>query len=229
MRRACLFSSVLLLGGLLTGCWEGISRQVLATVLSLHGEVVYLSKGSTNFRPVNSQAKLSAGAVLKTSSGAQIDLVLIPGALGQVSGDSELKIDELSLTKDGNETGDAMRERIARIELRRGGMVVLFEGVAHFTIQTREATIRVLPSCLLRLDVDESEVRATCVRGKFYATPQNGQIVAVDAGYFREWPSERGAVSAAEDRRGQTDTTATLEAARELQELAAAQRDRLPF
>jgi len=229
VRRACLFSFVLLLGGLLTGCWEGISRQVLATVLSLHGEVVYLSKGSTNFRPANSQAKLSAGAVLKTSSGARASLVLIPGALAQVSGDSELKINELKLRKDGNETGDAMRERIARIELRRGGMVVLFEGVARFTIETREATIRVLPSCLLRLDVDESGTHATCVYGKFYAAPKNGQVVEVDAGYFREWPSERGAVSATEDGRGQTDTTATLEAARELQELAVAQRDRLPF
>ena len=166
---------------------------------------------------------------LKTSSDARASLILIPGALAQISGDSELKIDELKLTKDGNETGDAMRERIARIELRRGGMIVLFEGVARFTIGTPEATITVLPSCLLRLDVDESRTRAICVRGKFYATPKNGKPVAIEAGYFREWPSERGAVFAAEDRRGQTDTTTTLEAARDLQELAAAQRDRLPF
>ena len=95
-----------------------------------------------------------------------------------------------------------MRERIARIELRRGGMIVLFEGVARFTIGTPEATITVLPSCLLRLDVDESRTRAICVRGKFYATPKNGKPVAIEAGYFREWPSERGAVFAAEDRRG---------------------------
>jgi FecR protein len=229
VRRACLFSFVLLLAGLLTGCWEGISRQVFPTVLSADGAVAYLSKGSTSFRPVDSQPKLGAGAILKTSSGARINLVLIPGALAQISGDSELKIDELKLRKDGNETGDAIRERIARIELRRGSMVVLFEGVARFTIETREATIRVLPSCLLRLDVDERGTRVTCVRGKFYATPQNGQIVAVDAGYFREWPSERGAVSTAEDPRSQTDVTATLEVARELQELAGAQRDRLPF
>jgi len=211
------------------GCWEGIPRSVSATVLSTRGEVVCLSKGSANFRPLSPDTKLGAGSVLRTSSSAQIDLVLIPGALAQVSGDSELKIEELKLRKDGNETGDAIRERIAHIELRRGGLVVLFEGVARFTIETPEATIRVLPSCLLRLDVDESEVRATCVRGKFYATPKNGQIVGVDAGYFREWPSEHGAVSAAEDRRSQIDTTATLETGRELQEIAAAQRDRLPF
>src|SRR6266513_3729673 len=166
------------------GCWEGITRSISATVLSTRGEVVVLEKGSTNFRPVSSQAKLGAGAILKTLGGAQANLVLIPGALAQVSGDSELKIDELKLRKDGNETGDAMRERIARIELRRGGMVVLFEGVARCTIETREATIRVLPSCLLRLDVDEHGTRATCVRGISYATPRNGQPVAIDADYF---------------------------------------------
>jgi hypothetical protein len=229
MPRVAFFCCSSLCIGLLSGCWQGSSRQVLATVLSLHGEVVYLSKGSTNFRAVTPEAKLSAGSILRTSSEARIDIVLIPGVLAQISGDSELKIEELKLTKDGNETGDAIRERIARVELRRGGMIIMFDGVARSTIETRAATIRLLPSCLLRLDADESGTRAMCVRGKFYATPQNGQIVAVDAGYFREWPSERAAVFAAEDRRGQTDTTATLEAARELQELAAAQRDRLPF
>ena len=212
----------------LSGCWEGISRDVLATVLSTRGEVVSLSKGSANFGPVGPETKLGAGSILRTLSGAKVDLLLVPGALARVSGNSELKIEELNLTKDGNETGDAIRERVARMELRRGTMIVLFEGFAHFTIETRAATIRVLPSCLLRLDVDETRTRATCVRGKLYATPQNGQPVAIDTGFFREWPSVRGAVSTTEDPQGQTDTPSTLEAARELQELAA-QRDRLPF
>lgn len=225
-----IFFVVALISALaLSGCWEGISREVLATVLSTRGEIVASSKEPANFRRVDPETKLGAGSVLRTSSGAQVDLLLVPGVLAQVSGNSELKIEELNLTKDGNETGDAIRERVARMELRRGRMVVLFEGFARFTIETREATIRVLPSCLLRLDVDQNGTRATCVRGKLYATPQNGQPVSIDAGYFREWPSERGAISAAEDARGQTDTMSTVEAARELQELAGAQRDRLPF
>src|SRR5947207_7198586 len=119
------------------GCWEGITRSVSATVLSTRGEVVCRSKESTNFRPVRPEVKLNAGSILKTSSGSRANLVLIPGALAQVSGDSELKIDELKLRKDGNETGDAMRERIAHIELRRGGIAVLFEGVSRFTIETQ--------------------------------------------------------------------------------------------
>src|SRR6266853_1815987 len=188
-----------ILAFVLSGCWEGMSRQVVATILSLRGQIVYSSKEGGSFEPVSSETKLGAGSTLRTPTDGAINLALIPGALTQISGDSELKIDELKLTKDGNETGDSIRERIARIELRRGGMVVLFEGFAQFIIETREATIRVLPSCLLRLDVDEHGTRVTCVRGKSYATPKNGQIVAVDSGYFREWPSHVGAVATAED------------------------------
>jgi len=54
-------------------------------------------------------------------------------------------------------TGDAIRDRRARMELRRGVMVVLFEGFARFNIETDQATINVLPSCLFRIDVDEPE------------------------------------------------------------------------
>jgi FecR protein len=213
----------------LSGCWEGSSREVLATVLSTRGEVVYLSKGSTNTRPVNSETKVSVGSVLRTSSQAQLNLMLIPGALTQISGDSELKVEELKLTKDGNETGDAILARTARIELSRGGMVVLFDGVANFTIETSHVTVTVLPSCLFRLDVDGTRTRLTCVRGKLYVSPKSGQMVAVGAGHFQEWPSDQGSTSAAEDRRGQIDTTAALQLGRELRALDDARRDRLPF
>ena len=212
-----------------SGCWSGISKEVVATVLSIRGEVLCVSKGSTNFRAVDSNTKLAPGSIVRTSSDAEFNLRLVPGALVQISGDSELKIEELRITKDGNETGDAIRERVARVELSRGGMIVLFEGFARFTIKTRDATISVLPSCLFRLDVDQSRTRVTCIRGKLYVAPQNDESVVVDAGHFREWPSPSGAMPAAEDRQAQADTTATLQAARQLQELDAAQRDRLPF
>ena len=65
-------------------------------------------------------------------------------------------------------------------------MVVLFEGFARFMIETREATIRVLPSCLLRLDVDDHGTRATCLRGKLYATPKTGQIEAQSQGIYEK-------------------------------------------
>lgn len=154
--------------------------------------------------------------------------MLIPGALAQVSRDSELKIAELGLTKDGNETGDAIRERHARVGLARGGMIVLFEGFGQFNIQAGDVAINVLPSCLFRVEVDQNRTRVTCVRGKLVAAPKGGQSVPIGAGSFREWPSERGVMSAAADERTQKDVLATLQAARELQELDSAHRDRLP-
>src|SRR5229473_4437694 len=171
---------------LLSGCWEGISRQVVASVLSFREESTYRSKEASDFRPIDLQTKLGPGSTLKTSSDGQLNLTLIPGALARISGDSELRIEELKLTKDGNETGDAMRERTARVELRRGAMIVLFEGFARFMIETNQCTITVLPSCLFRLDVDGSRTRLTCVRGKIYATRKPAQISAVEAGYVCE-------------------------------------------
>jgi hypothetical protein len=213
----------------LSGCWEGMSRQVVATILSLRGQIVYSSRDGASFEPVSPETKLGAGSTLKTSTDGEINIALIPGALAQISNNSELKIEELRLTKDGDETGDAIRERTARVELRRGGMVVLFDGFARFTIETPQATITVLPDCLIRLDVDASRTRLTCVRGRIYAAREQGQISPVDAGYVCEWPSDHGPLPAADDAQGQIDATATLQVARELSDLEAAQRDHLPF
>jgi len=229
MSRVAFVCSGTLCIALLAGCWEGVSRDVLSTLLSVDGEVVSSSKGSAEFYPANSQTKLSAGSILRTSKGARANLILIPGALVRLLERAELKIDELRLTKDGNETGDAVRERIARVELHRGGMVGRFKGIARFAIETPNAAINVLPDCLFCLDVNENRTRLTCIRGKVFANSKSGQSVSVDAGFVCEWPSKNPPLPAAEDKQAQTDTTAGLQVARELQDLAAAQRDRLPF
>ena len=115
------------------------------------------------------------------------------------------------------------------MQLRIGAVINVLEGFGRFTIKTRNATVNVLPSCVFRLDVDQSRTRVTCIRGKLYLAPQEQEPVAISGGQFRELPSTNGAMSVTEDRQAQADTTATLQAARELQELDAAQRDRLPF
>ena len=214
---------------ILSGCWEGMSREVFATILSLRGHIVYSAKDGGSFEPISSETKLGAGSTLRTFTDGAVNIALIPGALTQISGNSELKIEELELTKDGNETGNAIRDRVARVELRRGGMVVLFDGFARFTIQTPQPTITVLPGCLFRLDVDGSHTRLTCVRGKIYAAPKAGAISAVEAGYVCEWPSDHGPAQAADAAQGQIDTTATIQVGRELRDLEAGRRDRLPF
>ena len=66
------------------------------------------------------KAKFTTADTVRTSDGASINLALIPGAFVQLSGNSEIKIEDLSLTKDGNETAGGMLDRRARIRLNRG-------------------------------------------------------------------------------------------------------------
>ncbi len=217
----------------LTGCWQGVSREVLATVLSVRGEAVWAMEGRNDFRPIKSQTKFGAGSIARTFQDAQIDVSLVPGSLAQISGNSEIKIEELRLTKDGNETDDGMRSRIVRVQLNRGKISILFQrrdqSEMRFTIGTRHATISADGNCLFQIQVEDAKTRLTCVRGNVYVSQANHQTV-MDAGYFQEWPSDRSAaISAVDDARGQIDITDTLEAERDLQKLQSEQQLRRPF
>lgn len=212
----------------LAGCSEGTTRAICASVLATRGEVLQFEQASANARQIDSQTKLCTNSGIRTSSKGEVDLILVPGALTRLLGDSELKIEQLELTKDGNETGDAIRARVAEIRLQRGQLLVEFEGFAKFSIETSQVTVAVLPSCLFRLEVDRSRTRLTCVRGVLYATPQGGQRVTVKGGSFYEWPSEHGEMRVTRDEKAEQDITDTLQASQELQKLAASRQDRLP-
>jgi hypothetical protein len=208
-------------------CWQGETRSVLASILAVHGEVV-LAENSARSVHVDLSSKPGANCVLKTSAGADIDLMLVPGALVHLSSNSELKIHELKLTKDGNETDNGITDRVARIELERGKMIVLFEGTTRFTITTRHAAITVTPSCLFQIETDETKTRLTCVRGKVFSSPSQSEISLVDAGYFRVWPSREPPAISAEDSRAQIDTAEALKVGSRLRELESARQNRLP-
>src|SRR5947209_5458369 len=143
MPRGC-FAFALFSALLLGGCWEGITRDILATVLSARGEILASTSGSTNPQSVNQHSTFGAGSVLRSSNGAKLDLQLIPGALAEICGDSEFKIDQLTITMDGNETGDGILDRVARLSIVRGQIVVLFDGFAHFIIATPQISVTVL-------------------------------------------------------------------------------------
>ncbi len=233
MRRLLPIFSFAIFCASLTGCWQGVSREVLATVLSVRGEAIWAMEGRNDFRPITSQTKFGAGSIARTFQEAQIDVALVPGSLAQISGNSELKIEKLKLTKDGNETDDGMRSRIVRVELNRGKITILFQSRDQsqmlFTIGTRHATISADANCLFQIEVENAKTRLTCVRGNVNISRANRQTV-MEAGYFQEWPSDRPApISAVDDARGQIDITDTLEAERELQKLQSKQQSRRPF
>src|SRR6267143_3257101 len=109
---------------LVNGCSKNISRATAATVFSVKGKVAFGSAERNNFEPVTIKSRIHDDDTVRSSDGASLDLALIPSALAQLSGDSEIKIEELRIVKDGNETDGGMRDRIARIRLNRGKIIV---------------------------------------------------------------------------------------------------------
>jgi len=176
-----------------TGCSKGITRATLATVFFVKGDVVFGNVEGNQFQPVTPKSKIHDGNTVRTSDGAVINLALIPGAFVQLSGNSEIKIDELRLTKDGNETAGGMLERRARIRLTRGRVSVLLSrsdiSGSQFTVTTSQATLTPDSDCLFSLWTDGTTTRATCGRGEVSA-PADGQApVKIAAGYFHQWPT----------------------------------------
>src|SRR5215468_9225065 len=152
--RFVSFSSVLalylcLLG---SGCSKEITRSTVPVVFFVKGNVVFGNAERNDFQPVTPKSKIHAGDVVRTSDGASINLGLIPGAFIQLSGNSEIKIEDLRLTKDGNDTGERMLDRRAWIRLNRGRIVTLFaqsdRTASEFRVTTGQITVRPESHCL---------------------------------------------------------------------------------
>lgn len=217
---------------LLSGCWSGVSRHVLATVLETRGEVAYQARNANRFTSLTTEAKPGAGSVLRTAPDAQVSLSLLPGALVQLSGNSDLRIEELLLTKDGNETEDGMRKRAARVRLNHGSATVVFErrddSEVRFTVATLAVTVTANEDCVCQINVESAKTLIACARGKVYATAGGAEPAIVKAGYYQEWPG--GTTRAAEnDARAQAAIADSLAAEQALRALAREQIKRRAF
>ncbi|HJW37617.1 MAG TPA: hypothetical protein VJ420_03250 [Candidatus Udaeobacter sp.] len=233
MRLSLLVLSLTLCSLLANGCSKGISRATAAPVFSVNGRVVFGNAERNDFQPATVKSRIHSGDTVQSSDGASIDLALIPAALARLSGDAEIKIDEFSITKDGNQTAGGMRDRTARIRLSRGRVVVLFiptdRSASQFAVTTGQLTIKPDSECLFCVWTDGKTTRLTCAKGKITASA-DAQPVTIAGGYFQEWPTTRKApVPATEDASAQIDITEALEAEQRLQDEADAWQKRRPF
>lgn len=219
-RATCFFHLVVCLG-LFTGCWEGISRRVVGIVLSVRGEVVYRPPGTSIFHNVTPETKPGVGSTVQIPAEAGLDLELLPGAILRISENSELKIEELKLTKDGNETAGGTVDRIAQIRLTRGAVTVYFQqpggAEGRVGIVTDRVTFNAKPGSLFQIETDASKTRVTTAAGEVYASLEAGVASTIKEGYFQQWPSEQlGPMLAAGDSRGQEDLAKAVQAGKEL-------------
>ena len=85
-------------------CWEtdalkeSLARHV-AIVFSVRGNVVFGNAERNDFQPVTPKSRIQAGDVVRTSEGASINLALTAGAFVQLAGNSEIKIENLSINE----------------------------------------------------------------------------------------------------------------------------------
>jgi hypothetical protein len=234
MRLPLLVLSIALCLLLASSCSEGISRATAAAVFSVRGRVIFGNAEGNDFQLITLKSRIHSGDTVRSSDGASIDLALIPAALAQLPGGSEIKIDELSITKDGNQTAGGMRDRTARIRLSRGKAIVLFtptdRSASQFAITTGQLTIKPDSDCLFCVWTDGKTTRLTCAKGNINAFADAQGPVTIAAGYFQEWPTMRKApVPATEDAAAQIDITESLEAEQRLQNEASAWQNRRPF
>lgn len=207
---------------------------VSASILSLKGNVVFGNAERNSLEPVTIKSLIRNGDTVRSAEGTSVDLVLIPGALAQLANDSEIKIEELTIVKDGNDTGDGMRDRRARIRLVRGRIIILFTrsdtSPLRLAITARDLTVNPDSDSLFAVWSDGTNSRLTCAKEKIVASVGAQPAITVDAGYFLSWPTAHAKpVPAADDAAAQKDITESLEAEQRLQGEFAAQQNRRPF
>ena len=208
------------------GCSKGITRSTVAVVFSVRGNVVFGNAERNDFQPVTPKSNIHAGDVVRTSDGASINLALIPGAFVQLAGNSEIKIEDLRLTKDGNDTAERMLDRRAWIRLNRGRIVCSFsqsnKTASEFGITTGQVTLRLDSDCLLSVWTDGTTSRATCGRGEVSASADAQPPLKIAAGYFSRWPTtSKEPIAASADAGAQMDITTALNVEPELMDQAA--------
>jgi len=234
--RFVSFSSVLALCFCLSanGCSKGITRATAATVFFVRGNVVFGNAERNDFQPVTSKSKIHVGDIVRTSDGASINLALIPGVFVQLSGNSEIKIKDLRLTKDGNETAGGMLDRGAWIRLNRGRIVSLFsqgdKNASEYGVTTGQVTLRPDSDCLFSAWTDGTTTRATCGRGEVSASADAQPPVKIAAGYFSQWPTaSKEPIAATADASAQMDIKTALDVEPELLDQAAGWQNRRVF
>jgi hypothetical protein len=217
-----------------SGCSKGITRATAATVFFVRGNVVFGNAERNHFQPVTSKSKIHSGDTVRTSDGASINLALIPGTFVQLSGNSEVKIEDLRITKDGNETAGGILDRRAWIRLKRGRIVSLFSqghrSPSVFGVTAGRVTLRLDSDCLFSVWTNGTTSRVTCGRGELNASSDAQPPLRIAAGYFSEWPTaSKEPIAAITNASAQMDIKTAFDVEPELLDQAAGWQNRRVF
>ena len=223
---------VLFLATTQTGCWEGTTPDVLATVLAVEGPASS-SNGRAKSAALAPGAHVGKGDTVETAGSSRAAIALLPNLLVQLDRNARTEILRLAITKDGNESAASIHARSADIKLIRGRIFVSQswgEAVARFTVVTPHGELVTSSNALFCVESDEQKTRVTCVSGSVgWRRRAADAVTRVAPGFVGELSASDSRMIAAEsDARGQEDLQEGLEVEEKLRFLISQNRYVLP-
>jgi hypothetical protein len=193
LRIGLLAIAITAVGGLgVTGCSGKITREVSAKLLVLEGAVsLEDSTGGNVALTPKSSTLVRKGETVRTGERSRADLLLLPGALVAMGPKAAIRLEELSLTKDGNALNEAM-SRLVHLRVLTGRVLL----VSQFDTEPGQRRVAT-PSGVLSwirpgtflLQVEGDQTRITCIRGAGTFKTVEEATVSMEAGFFRVIPS----------------------------------------
>ena len=171
--------------------------------------------------------------ILEMTGSSRAAISLLPNLLVQLDRNARLEIQRLAITKDGNETGGAMRGRYAEVKLLTGRMFASQawgEAIAKFTVLTAQGELVTTSNALFCVEADGQKTRVTCVSGSVEFRGRDAETsTRIPPGFVGEWSASSSSLVAAEsDARGQEDLQEGLEVEERLRALSSQNRLVLP-
>lgn len=182
-------------------------------------------------------ARPRAGDSLHTAADAHADLELLANTLISVTPATKAKLVTIALTKDGDETGDAIRQREVRLALSRGALVVSQEEEPEMTaalrlaVETGQGVAQTNFDAVFRIEADEQRTRIICASGSLSFQPVGQAMVStLKAGFVGEWSASSSDVKPSEtERSAQTALSELLEKVPKLRARRDARRNEFPI
>ncbi len=141
---------------------------------------------------LTSVAFVRPGETITSSGTTRLDLMLLPGVLVEIAGDTEIEISQLRLVRDGDETIHPMIARDARVRLRRGTVIVSVgraQTDSFLLVETPAGTLVAGPACIFKVVVSDNKAMILCVRGAIAVQADSPEKAwEIPAGYFAALP-----------------------------------------
>jgi hypothetical protein len=179
-------------------------------------------------------SRLGRGDKIETSENGMVALSLVPGIFAQVQPRTIFEVEELLLSKDGNEMANAIKGRWVVIGVDRGTIRCLLPkrgtGRCQLKVKTGLGTLEAGRNSLFSLQCHGESAEVVCIQGKVvWRNKRSDSGTRIKAGYYlKAMPGSTTQSSLAEtykDAAIEQEVDATIGTAGALEELAVQERN----